>query len=66
MTRILAAIAALLLALAMTRLSLPAVLIAAASVTSGCLVLAWLIATGLGRLVESGPRYRTAPDWSTA
>jgi hypothetical protein len=66
MMRALAAFALVLTILAVTHLSFPASLIAVAAVIAACLALAWLIATGLGRLVDSSPRYRTAPDWSTA
>lgn len=59
MIRALAAFATVLAILAKARMTFPSALIAVAALVAACLALAWLIATGIGRLAESGPYYRT-------
>ena len=64
MSWIIALFAAVLTVLAKAHMSFPSALLVVAALVVACLALAWLIATGLGRLIESEPRYRT-PEWST-
>lgn len=72
MTRAIAAFAVVLTVLAKMHMTFPAALTAVAAVVAACFALAWLIATGIGRLAESGPYYRTAyategrPSYGTA
>jgi hypothetical protein len=66
MSWLITAFVAALTVLAKVHLSFPATFLVVAAIGAVVLVLAWLIATGIGRLLEPEPHYRTAPDWSTA
>ena len=59
---------AVLAVLAKAHMTFPSALLVVAALGIAVLALAWLIATGIGRLLEPEPRYRTttAPEWSTA
>ena len=68
MSWLITAFVAALTILAKAHLSFPATFLVVAAIGAAVLALAWLIATGTGRLLEPEPRYRTttAPEWSTA
>jgi hypothetical protein len=68
MSWIIALFVSALTVLAKLHMTFPAALIVVAAICAAVAGLAWLIATGIGRLLEPEPRYRTttAPEWSTA